>query len=239
MTSPRRMEGHQSSPREWMRFALALGATIAFCAVALGPPTAAAEGLQDDVDQAAAIIDRFQSMPEKEIPEKVLRDAKGLAILTVVKAGFLVSGQGGTGIVIARTPGGWSGPSGIGTGGAGFGFQAGAQVTEFVVVLNTPAAVEAFSKGGNVAIGAELSAAAGPIGRNLGADVMPVAAVYTYSLTQGLFAGVSLEGTVIVARDEANDAYYGRDTTPADILAGKVKPPAGAAKLEAALVKVR
>jgi SH3 domain-containing YSC84-like protein 1 len=225
--------------REWLRFWLALAGTIAICAAALGPPTAAAEGLQDDVNQAAAIIDRFRAMPEKAIPDKVLKDAKGLAILTVVKAAFLVSGQGGTGVVVARTSGGWSGPSGIGTGGAGFGFQVGAQVTEFVIVLNTPAAVEAFSKGGNVAIGAELSAAAGPVGRNLGADVMPVAAMYTYSLTQGLFAGVSLEGTVIVARDEANDAYYGRDTTPAEILSGQVKPPAGAAKLEAALVKLR
>jgi lipid-binding SYLF domain-containing protein len=212
--------------REWLRFWLALAGTIAICAAALGPPTAAAEGLQDDVNQAAAIIDRFRAMPEKAIPDKVLKDAKGLAILTVVKAAFLVSGQGGTGVVVARTSGGWSGPSGIGTGGAGFGFQVGAQVTEIVIVLN-------------VAIGAELSAAAGPVGRNLGADVMPVAAMYTYSLTQGLFAGVSLEGTVIVARDEANDAYYGRDTTPAEILSGQVKPPAGAAKLEAALVKLR
>lgn len=239
MSTPTSPELGPPSRREWVRFGLALGATIALCAIALGPPTAAAEGLQDDVDQAAAIIDRFQAMPEKGIPEKILRDAKGLAILTVVKAGFLVSGEGGKGVVIARTSGGWSGPSGIGTGGAGFGFQVGAQVTEFVLVLNTPAAVEAFSKGGNVSIGAELSAAAGPVGRNLGAEVMPVAAVYSYSLTQGLFAGMSLEGTVVVARDETNDAYYGRDTTPAEILAGKVKPPAGAAKLETALRSMR
>jgi SH3 domain-containing YSC84-like protein 1 len=225
--------------REWVRFGVALAATIALCAAVLGVPTARAEGLQDDVDQAASILGRFGEIKEGGIPEKVLADAKGLAILTVVKAGFLVSGEGGKGVVVARTSGGgWSGPSGIGTGGAGFGFQVGAQVTEFVIVLNTPAAVEAFAKGGNVSIGAELSAAAGPVGRNLGAAVMPVAAVYTYSLSQGLFAGMSLEGTVIVARDETTDSYYGRDATPAEILAGKVKPPAGAAKLETALRKI-
>jgi lipid-binding SYLF domain-containing protein len=191
--------------------------------------------MQDQVDQAAAVIEKFREMPEKGIPEAVLRDAKGLAILTVLKAGFIFSGQGGWGVVVARTGKGWSGPSGIGTGGAGFGFQVGAQVTEFVIVLNTPAAVEAFSKGGNVSLGAELSAAAGPVGRTVGADVMPVAAVYTYSRSQGLFAGVSLEGTVIAARDDANKDYYGHPVTPKEILSGAVKPPPGAAVLQKAL----
>jgi lipid-binding SYLF domain-containing protein len=195
---------------------------------AAAPALVAAEGLQDDVNQAAAIIERFQAMPEKQIPRKVLEDAKGLAILTVVKAGFLVSAQGGKGVVVARLGDGWSGPSGIGTGGAGFGFQVGAQVTEFVIVLNTPAAVEAFSRGGNFALGADVSAAVGPIGRDLSADVLPTAAIYTYSLSQGLFAGVSLEGTVIVTRDEANDEYYGRDTDPEEILSGEIPPPGGA-----------
>jgi lipid-binding SYLF domain-containing protein len=73
-----------------------------------------------------------------------MRDAKGLAILTVTKGGFIFSGRGGTGIVVARTEKGWSGPSAIGTGGIGFGFQAGVQISELVIVLNTPAAVEAF-----------------------------------------------------------------------------------------------
>src|SRR5262245_46004442 len=125
-------------------------------------------------------------MPEKSIPDAVLRDAKGLAILTVLKAGFLFSGQGGTGIVIARIGKGWSAPSAIGTGGAGFGFQVGAEVTEFVLVLNTPDAVDAFAKGGNVSFGGALSAAAGPVGRTASASVMPVAAIYTYSRSQGL-----------------------------------------------------
>jgi lipid-binding SYLF domain-containing protein len=202
------------------------------------PGAVAAEGLQGDVNQATSIVERFRSMPEKQIPPKILADAKGLAIMSVVKAGFLVSAQGGTGVVIARTGKGWSGPSAIGTGGAGFGFQVGAQVTEFVIVLNTPAAVEAFSHGGNVAIGADLSAAVGPVGRDLSADGMPAAAIYTYSLSQGLFAGMSLEGTVIVARNDANDEYYGRSTTPQSILSGRIAPPSGADRLRSMLSRL-
>jgi lipid-binding SYLF domain-containing protein len=188
-------------------------------------------GMQNDVDQAVASIQKLQEIPEQSIPPYVLRNAKGIAILTVIKAGFIFSGRGGTGIVLARTSSGWSGPSAIGNGGIGVGFQAGAQMTEFVIVLNTPNAVQAFSQYGNFSLGADLSVAAGPVGRNAAVDVLPLAAVYTYSCSQGLFAGVSLEGTVIAARNDANAAYYGRAVTPADILSGKANPPAGASKL--------
>ncbi len=210
-------------------------ALAAMTLVAASATASFANGMQDEVDQATAIIERFREMPEQGVPEAVLKDAKGLAILTVLKAGFIFSGQGGWGVVVARTPNGWSGPSAIGTGGAGFGFQVGAEVTEFVLVLNTPEAVEAFARGGNVSFGGALSAAAGPVGRTAGASVMPVAAVYTYSRSQGLFAGVSIEGTVIAARDEANQAYYGHAVTPKTILSGAAKPPKGAAKLRTAL----
>src|SRR5207302_3719117 len=128
--------------------------------------SAAHADLQDDVDRAVSTIERFEEIPESAIPPRVLRDAKGLAIITVTKAGFIVSGRGGTGVVVARTEKGWSGPSAVGTGGVGFGFQAGAQVSELVIILNTPEAVNAFSKGGNVTLGGSLSVAAGPIGRD-------------------------------------------------------------------------
>lgn len=221
---------------------MVLKVALGVCAAAFGvtmilaPARARADGMQDQVDQAVTVLEHFKAMPEEGIPRAVLRDAKGLAFLTVLKAGFIFSGQGGWGVVVARTPNGnWSGPSGIGTGGAGFGFQIGAQVTDFIIVLNTPEAVTAFSRGGNVSLGAELSVAAGPVGRAMGADVMPLAAVYTYSRSQGLFAGVSLEGTVIAARSDANEKYYGHAVTPEEILSGKVKAPAGAAKLQSAL----
>ena len=76
-------------------------------------------------------------------------------------------------------------------------------------------------------MGVDLSVAAGPVGRSVEADVTPVATVYSYSRSQGLFAGISLEGTAIVARDEANAEYYGKSVTPADILSGRVNddPP--------------
>jgi lipid-binding SYLF domain-containing protein len=193
--------------------------------------------MQGDVEQAASIIERFQAMPEKAIPRAVLREARGLAIMTVIKAGFGLSGRGGAGVVVARTGNGWSGPSAIGTGGAGFGLQIGAQVTEFVMILNTDAAVQAFSRDVNVTLGGDISVTAGPIGRNAEVGITPVAAIYTYSRSQGLFAGVSLEGTVIGTRNDANAEYYGRRVTPAEILSGKVPPPPGAKRLIQALTR--
>jgi lipid-binding SYLF domain-containing protein len=191
----------------------------------------ASAGMADDIAQAVNVVERFQDMPEQAIPPSVLKQAKGIAILTVVKAGFIFSGRGGTGLVLARTENGWSGPSAIGTGGIGVGFQIGAQVSEFVMILNSPKAVQAFAQGGNVSLGADLSAAAGPVGRSAALDVLPLAAVYTYSRSQGLFAGISLEGTVIAARDDTNAKYYGRSVQPSEILSGKVVPPANAQKL--------
>jgi SH3 domain-containing YSC84-like protein 1 len=188
--------------------------------------------MQGDVDRAVSILERFYEIPENSIPPAVLKDAEGLAVLTVLKAGFVFSGRGGSGIVVARTgKRGWSGPSAIGTGGAGFGLQIGAEVTEFVLVLNTKAAVQAFSQGGNVSLGGQLSAAAGPVGRTAEAGIMPMAAVYTYSRSQGLFAGASLEGTVIATRNETNNDYYRKVLTPSQILSGAVKPPKGAQQL--------
>lgn len=199
--------------------------SVLACSMALVASPVSAEGLQDEVDQAATIIERFQAVPEQAIPAAVL------------KAGFVLSGRGGKGVVVARTKNGWSGPAAIGTGGAGFGFQIGAEVTEFVIILNTDAAVQAFSQDANVALGGSLSVAAGPIGWSVEAGVMPVAAVYTYSQSQGLFAGIALEGTVIGVRNDANAAYYGRAVTPEDILSGKIRPPAGADRLRKVLAK--
>ena len=190
---------------------------------------------QDTVNRCAAIISQFQQMPEKAIPRDVLRQAKGLAIMSVVKAGFIFSAKGGQGIVVARTPRGWSGPSFIATGGGGWGLQAGAQVTDFVIVLNSDAAVQAFSRGGNVTIGVDLSAAAGPVGRTAAGAVMPRAAVYNYSRSKGLFVGVSLEGAVIGTQRQSNFNYYEKLVRADSILSGVTNPPPGAAALRRAL----
>ena len=209
---------------------LFLGLAMLFLALVMAE---AAE--QDTVNRCAIIIDQFQRMPEKAIPREVLRYAKGLAVMSVVKVGFIFSAKGGQGIVVARTPHGWSGPSFIATGGGGWGLQAGAEVTDFVIVLNNNAAVQAFSRGGNLTVGADLSAAAGPVGRTAAGAVMPTAAVYTYSRSKGLFAGVSLEGAVIGTQRQSNFNYYGRPVRADSILSGITKPPPGAAALRRVL----
>jgi len=232
--SKRTNKGQGGKGRSAMKTIIWVIAATLFSACSTVSPR---DAMQADVDQATAIIERFEAIPEKGIPPAVMRAARGLAILTVTRAGFIGSARGGTGVVVARTAKGWSSPSAIGTGGVGVGFQAGVEITEFVIVLNTPAAVDAFAKQGNVTLGGNMTVAAGPLGRAAEAGVALQAAVYTYSRSQGLFAGVSLEGTGIGTRDDANAAYYGKPVTAGEILSGGVQPPAGAGKLLTALSK--
>lgn len=180
--------------------------------------------LQEDIDRATTIIQQFKDIPEGGIPRDVLKNAKGLAILNVVKGAFIFSGRVGSGIVVAKTSKGWSAPSAIGVAGGGFGFQFGVEVTDFVIVLNTQDAVDAFSHG-NVTLGGNLSIAAGPVGRTAEGGVTPVAAVYSYSRSQGLFAGVSLEGTAIGERKRENAQFYGKSVSAQQLLSGKISPP--------------
>ena len=208
-------------------------AFLVTCILSLATAGAATE--REIVNESAAILRDFRRMPERGIPPAVLRDAKGLAILKVVKVGLGLSGKGGQGVVVARTGRGWSGPSFVGTGGAGWGPQIGAQVTDFVFVLNSNRAVRAFSRDGNVTLGADVSAAAGPVGRDLQAGITPTAAIYTYSRSKGLFAGASLEGAIIATQKTANARFYGRRVRATDILSGRVAPPARASSLRAAL----
>ena len=182
---------------------------------------------QGTVDNCASIIRDFRTMPEKRIPASVLRRAKGLAIMSVVKAGLIFSGKGGKGVVVARTGHGWSGPSFIATGGAGWGPQIGAEVTDFVFVLNNNAAVRAFSRGGNVTLGVDASVAAGPMGRDAQAGVAPTAAIYS---TAEARASLSARRS-----KEENARYYGRPVSAREILSGHVAPPHGAAPLLAVL----
>lgn len=161
---------------------------------------------------------------------------QGLAIIRVFKAGFLGSGRYGNGIVVARlSDGSWSAPSAIGLGGAGFGGQIGFELTDFVFVLNDAAAVRAFSQQGSLILGGNVSLAAGPIGENAEAagatSLKGVAGVFSYSKTKGLFAGVSLEGSAIVERRDANEKLYGQRYTASQLTEGSVRPPPAAASL--------
>jgi len=136
--------------------------------------------------------------------------------------------------VIARLPdGSWSAPSCIATGGVGWGLQIGADVTDFVIVLNSEDAVRAFSIGGNVTIGGNISATAGPIGTGaaVSASLAHPAPMFSYSKSKGLFAGVSLEGTVLIERKDTNKDFYGSPVPARDILAGRVPPPEVASKM--------
>jgi SH3 domain-containing YSC84-like protein 1 len=195
-----------------------------------------AASMQGTVTDCAEIIRNFTQIAEHSIPLRVLRSAQGIVVLRVLKGAFVVSGEIGEGVVLARLPaGGWSGPSALATGGGGIGYQVGGQVTEFVIILNTQKAVESFAQGGNVEFSGALSVAAGPVGRVVEAGVLPVAAVYTYSRSQGLFAGASLEGAILVSQFDKNASYYGRSVTPRQILRGLVAPPSSARQLLAAL----
>lgn len=189
----------------------------------------------------ASFVDPRQSFaPDKVIPPNVLANSKGLAIITVLKAGFLGSARYGNGIVVARlSDGSWSAPSAITLGGAGFGGQIGFELTDFVFVLNDYAAVKAFSQQGSLTLGGNVSLAAGPIGRNAeaagAASLKGVAAVFSYSKTKGLFAGVSLEGSAILERRDANERLYGQRFTAAQLMEGSVRPPPAAASLMSVL----
>ena len=196
-------------------------------------PRAAASDFQKNIDTCARIVENFKT--DIEYPSDLFDGCKGVAILAVGKAGFIFSAHGGGGLVVAKTEEGWSAPSSIKLGGAGFGFQIGAELTEHVIVLNTDEALKAFSRGGNVTLGADLSVAAGPIGRNASMDFTILAAVITYSKSKGLFAGVSLEGAVLVEGDGTNSEYYGRTVDVSELLGGDVPPPEGADRLYRAL----
>jgi len=191
--------------------------------------------LDEECDKAQRILAKMLESPTTGPRRDVLARARGLAFLRVTKAGFAFSARFGTGLVVARLPrGGWSAPSAIGTVGASFGFQLGAQVADFLVVLNTDAALRSFSEGGAVSLGAQLGAVAGPIGASREASVaaQPSAAapVFTYSLSRGLFAGVSLEGSSINERNSVNERHYQRVGVRASELLQGLVPPRPAAR---------
>ena len=161
---------------------------------------------------------------------------QGLAIITILKFGLLGSARTGSGVVVARLPdGSWSAPSAIACAGAGIGSQIGLEVTDFVFILNDDAAVTTFSQQGSMTLGGNVSIAAGPVGRNIeaagAASTRSVAGVFSYSQTKGLFAGVSLEGTVLVERRDANEKLYHSRVTARQLLGGNVPAPASAEPL--------
>ena len=178
-------------------------------------------------------------MPERQIPPEVLQRAKGFAVFHIVDVALLASGKGGNGVVAARTgDNGWSGPMFVTLGGAGVGAQIGAKVKQLVPVLNSQKAVDAF-KQGNVKLDANLSTAAGPANASAEAQTMfNTIDIFSYAASEGVFAGASLQGSVLAPNDDMNDSFYGKSVTPQQIISGKVQPPAGASHFEQVLAPI-
>ncbi|KAF1966632.1 DUF500-domain-containing protein [Bimuria novae-zelandiae CBS 107.79] len=164
----------------------------------------------------------------KKIPTEVIKNAKGLAIFTTMRTGLWFSGAGGSGILVGRTEdGSWSPPSGIMLHTAGLGFLAGIDIYDCVIVINTQKALDAFSSI-RCTLGGEVSAVAGPVGLGgvLETEVHKrQAPVFTYMKSRGLYAGVQVDGTILIERTDENERFYGERIGVGDILKGKVRHP--------------
>ena len=161
-----------------------------------------------------------------KIPPKVFQQAAGLAIFTTFRTGLHISGAGGSGIVVSRLPdGSWSPPSGFLVHTLGAGFMIGLDIYDCVCVLRTPEAVRAFTRP-RVSLGGEIGLVAGPVGAGAsieGALASSTKPVWAYMKSRGLYAGVQADGTIVVARNDANAAFYGQKGISVEkILKGEV-----------------
>lgn len=205
-----------------MRFALAalLALSLPFAAQAQEKEIARA-------DNAVRVLSEILQIPEESIPERLLRESEAIAVLPdVVKAGLIFGGRGGKGLLAVRgADGTWSNPTFITLGGGSFGFQAGVQSADVVLVFRTKRGVDNIVNG-KFTLGADASIAAGPVGRSAQAstDGELKAEIYSYSRARGLFAGVALDGAVIAIDNRANRRVYGRDVTARMILENRVRP---------------
>ena len=144
----------------------------------------------------------------------LIAQGKGVALFpSVVKAGLVFGGQYGEGLVLRRDPATkrWYGPSFVSVTGASWGLQIGAQSIALALVITNERGLDGF-KGNNVKLGGDLAVAAGPLGRRgeLGTDYKLKASIYSYSMTKGLFAGLSLEGAAVNVDKNANQVYWGK-----------------------------
>ncbi len=183
-------------------------------------------GSEEDskAEQASEVLRALSAIPEEGIPQSLLDGSDGIAVIPgVIKAGFVIGGRHGKGVLAVKENGTWSNPTYISLSGGSFGFQAGVQSTDVVLVFKTRRSVDGIVKG-KFTLGGDASVAAGPIGRSAQAatDAELKAEIYSYSRSRGLFAGVALDGSVIQIDHDANEAAYGGGITPRAILAGRV-----------------
>jgi lipid-binding SYLF domain-containing protein len=177
----------------------------------------------DQSAKAARVFDQIMGTREKSIPRDLLDRAEAVAVFpSVLKAGFILGGRGGSGVISRRVAGGWSAPAFFDLGGGSIGLQIGASSTDYILLFMNENAVESLL-GDKFEIGGEGSAAAGPVGRSASAstDVKLNAQILSYSRSRGAFAGLELKGVVIKPDNEDNTQVYGM--TARDILTGKNK----------------
>jgi lipid-binding SYLF domain-containing protein len=177
--------------------------------------------------RAARVFTQIMAAPDSAIPHGLLDKAEAVAVFPgVVKAGFVVGGRGGTGVISRRVKGGWSAPALFNLGGGSFGLQIGAAKTDVVLLFMNEDALRGLLED-KFEIGGEGSAAAGPLGRSASAstDAQLKAGILSYSRSKGLFAGLEIKGVVISPDNDDNQAVYGM--TAKDILTGSQKIPMG------------
>ena len=188
------------------------------------------EDLQDRVNAAKVVIDQIVNTPDNTIPMSILNQATCVAVIPSLKKGaFLVGVEYGQGVVTCRTGHGWSAPVFIRLAGGSFGFQAGGQATDLVLVAVNDRGFQDLLKS-KFKIGGDVGAAAGPVGRNSQAstDWKMSAELLTYSRSKGLFAGIDLNGASVSQNTEDTEVFYGQAHGFPSILKGDVEVPSGA-----------
>lgn len=225
-----------------MKRLIALTIMVLFVLIFTSTQLEADSKQEEKVKDAINVMDEIMEIPEKGIPPSLLSDAKGLAIIPgVIKAGFIIGGRHGKGILVVHdTEGGWSNPAFISFTGGSVGWQIGAQSADIILVFRTKRGVDNLMKG-KFTLGADASIAAGPVGRQVeaGTDIQLKAEIVSYSRSRGLFAGLSVEGSSLQIDEEANAAFYNRGGVQVhDILANEnIKVPSIVKKLKEVLSK--
>jgi lipid-binding SYLF domain-containing protein len=181
------------------------------------------------IDSAANVLDEIMQAPDKGIPQEVLESAKCVAVVpSMIKGGFIVGARYGKGVATCRTGSGWSAPAPFTLAGGSWGLQIGGEAVDVVMLIMNDRGMEHLLSS-KFKLGAEGSAAAGPVGRQTEAntDWKMRAEVLTYSRARGIFAGLELNGAVIKQDDDDTHILYGKDVAFKDILQGRVAAPAG------------
>jgi lipid-binding SYLF domain-containing protein len=188
------------------------------------------EATVNRLDHAGAVLHEIMSAPDKGIPEEVLEHAKCVAVVPhLLKGGFIFGAENGRGVATCRTANGWSAPSFFSITGGSWGLQIGVEGVDLVMIIQNEKGMHKLIDS-NFELGADASAAAGPVGRHASAntDWKLETEVLTYSRARGAFAGLTLKGASIRRDEDSTEAIYGHNISTRRILSGKVAVPAAA-----------